>query len=75
MVNGGRGSEMGEMTMDDGHSRITFNRDGSVEVTATALCDRCGQFQPANHGKDITDSSGQVIMWFCFKCRLQAYER
>lgn len=61
------------MTTPDGNE-FTFERDGTVSVSGiNTLCDRCDQYAPTTNGQNISDSSGQVIMWFCFKCRLQAY--
>jgi hypothetical protein len=32
------------------------------------LCDECGQDGIRANGKDITDTSGQLVMWFCYNC-------
>ena len=76
MVNGARRwQNMAEMfmTRPDG-SEIIFEQDGSISVPGLlAFCDRCEKTQPEKSGKVITDATGQVIMWFCFQCRLQAY--
>jgi len=66
---------MGEMSISDNKgNEITFESDGTVTVSANfELCDRCEQYAPKVNGQQIKDHTGQVIMWFCFKCRLQAY--
>ena len=65
---------MAEMSMSDNKgNEITFERDGTVSAGVTTMCDRCNQYAPSKNGQDIKDYTGQVIMWFCFQCRLQAY--
>ena len=75
MANGERRwQNMAEMSMSDNKgNEITFERDGSVSAGVTTMCDRCNQYAPTTKGQDIKDHTGQVIMWFCFQCRLQAY--
>ena len=65
---------MAEMSMSDNKgNEITFERDGTVSAGVTTICDRCDKYAPTANGQDIKDHTGQVIMWFCFQCRLQAY--
>jgi len=68
---------MGEMSMSDKKgNEITFERDGTVTVSADfTMCDRCEQYAPKKNGQEIKDHTGQVIMWFCFKCRLMQYQK
>ena len=75
MVNGvRRWQNMAEMSMSDNKgNEITFERDGTVSAGVTTMCDRCNQYALSKKGQDIKDHTGQVIMWFCFQCRLQAY--
>ena len=75
MANGvRRWQNMAEMSMSDNKgNEITFERDGTVSARVTTMCDRCNQYAPITNGQDIKDHTGQVIMWFCFQCRLQAY--
>ena len=32
------------------------------------LCDDCGQQGVKANGKDITTSTGEFVMWFCYNC-------
>ena len=66
---------MAEMFMSDGKgNEVTFERDGSISIPGiTKLCDRCDNTRPSKDGQKIMDASGEVIMWFCFQCRLEAY--
>ena len=32
------------------------------------VCDSCTQKGVRANGKDIKDSHGEVIMWFCYNC-------
>jgi ribosomal protein L37AE/L43A len=32
------------------------------------LCDDCGQEGVRANGKDIQDTSGQTVIWFCYNC-------
>ena len=38
------------------------------------VCDDCKQTGVRANGQDITDTSGEVVMWFCYTCaeRLRA---
>jgi len=65
---------MAEMSMSDNNgNEITFERDGTVSAGVTTMCDRCDQYKSINAGQQIKDATGQVIMWFCWECRLEAY--
>lgn len=66
---------MAEMYMSDNKgNHIIYEQDGSVSLPGLrAFCDRCEKTMPEKGGKVITDATDQVIMWFCFQCRLQAY--